>query len=117
MRGKGGGPIPHHVEPKLFLLPNDVLVLSSGREGCYLWTLPLAELTPVRRNDSANDSLDDSHSPEGYPARGLARDTRFSSHSTLLYSDALDNWKHDNRIGQNSNHSAWRSCVVVGEGG
>ena len=62
MRGKDDRPIPHHVEPKLFLLPNDVLVLSSGREGCYLWTLPLAELTPARRNDSANDSLVDSRS-------------------------------------------------------
>jgi hypothetical protein len=47
MRGKGGGPTPHHVEPKLFLLPNDMLVLSAGRQGCYVWTLPLAELVPV----------------------------------------------------------------------
>ena len=78
MRGKGSGPIPHHVEPKLFLLHNDVLVLSSGREGCYLWTLPLAELTPVRRNDSLDDShssrdtpLEDSPDSLGYPRTRL----------------------------------------------
>jgi hypothetical protein len=30
MRGKGDGPVPHHVEPKLFLLENGVLVRISS---------------------------------------------------------------------------------------
>ena len=46
MKGAVGSPAPHHVEPKLFLLENGVLVLSSGRAGCYVWTLPLASLRP-----------------------------------------------------------------------
>ena len=46
MKGAAGSPDPHHVEPKLFLLDNGVLVLSSGRAGCYVWTLPVAQLLP-----------------------------------------------------------------------
>ena len=115
MRGKGGGPIPHHVEPKLFLLPNDVLVLSSGREGCYLWTLPLAELTPVRRNDSANDSLDDSHSrdtqlEDSPETLGFPR-TRLCS-TQMLWTIGSMTIGSDRTL-----TSAWRSCVVAGEGG
>ena len=54
MKGEAGTAAgsPHHVAPKLFLLSNGVLILTSGREGAYAWTLPVSDLLPGKEGDA-----------------------------------------------------------------
>ena len=72
MKGAPGSVDPHAVEPKLFVLPNGMLVLSSGRAGIYLWTLPASSLQPGKEGDAQWQSFNvlahhNEHSPFKYP--------------------------------------------------
>ena len=53
LNGTIGSPIPHRVEPKLVRLPAvGALVLSSGREGQYIWTVKESDLKPGREHEA-----------------------------------------------------------------